>query len=165
MQWVNVNNSSAGHYYELWDGENKLVSLSISTCTKITRIQIASDKRLFFIEKKGFLQNRTVIKNEYGIPMGEMQGATWEADKGSIELDGKKYAYTFNDTNEEPSLVIYEELSNKPLVSTRFSAEQDEVVALVKRSMSLHDTKYPSMLMALCWYLLKTNETAAKNVA
>ena len=160
MKWVNVSNNSSGFHYELWREDKKLVSLSISNCTKISRIECASDKRLFFIEKKGFLQNRTVIKNEYGILMGELHGETWEADKGVIELDGKKYAYSLY-TEEEPGLVIYEELTKKPLVKCNLAAANDEAAAVMKKSRSLHDTKYPSLLMALCWYLLKLSEAEA----
>lgn len=154
MKWVNVNNSSSGSYYELWNDDKKLVSLTISTRTKISRIECAADKRLFFIEKKGFLQNRTVIKNEYGIPMGELHGETREANKGVIELDNKRYAYSFSE-NEEPGLVIFDENTNTPLVKCSLTAAHNDVAAIVKRSRSLHDTKYPSLLMALCWYLLK----------
>ena len=160
MKWVNVNNNSSGNHYELWKEDQKLVSLSISNCTKITRIECAADKRLFFIEKKGFLQSHTVIKNEYGILMGELHGETWEADKGIIELDGKKYAYSLT-TDEEPGLVIYEDLTKKPLVKCTLAAANDEAAAVMKKSRSLHDTKYPILLMALCWYLLKLSETEA----
>ena len=81
MQWVNVSNGYSGNHYELWKDNNKLVSLSISNRTKITRIECEADKRLFFIEKKGFLNSRTVIKNEYGILVGEVLGETREAEK------------------------------------------------------------------------------------
>lgn len=160
MKWVNVNNSFSGSHYELWNNDKKLVSLSISTSTKISRIECAAEKRLFFIEKKGFLQSRTVIKNEYGILVGELHGENWEADKGSIELGGKKYNYSLTN-EEEPGMVIFEEAAQNPLVKCSLSPVNDEVAAVVKRSKSLHDTKYPSLLMALCWYLWKAKEAEA----
>lgn len=164
MKWVMVSNSSSGKHFELWKEGTKLVSLTISTCTKISRIECATEKRLFFIEKKGFLQNRTVIKNEYGILMGELHGETWEADRGFIELDGRKYAYSL-DTGEEPGLVIYEELSMKPLVHCQLAATHEDAAAIVKKSKSLHDTRYPNLLMALCWYLLKLSPAEVEIVA
>ena len=164
MKWVSVNNSSTSHHYELWDTEKKLIGLSISNRTRITRIESASDKRLFFIEKKGFLQSRTVIKNEYGIHMGELHSETRETDKGIIELDGRKYTYALSDhANEE--LIIYDENTGKPLVSCSLSPDYDDVSAIVKRSKSLHDTDYPSLLMALCWYLLKGAAAEMKSMA
>ena len=163
MKWVSLNNSS----YELWDNEKKLVSLSISSRTKIARIECAAEKRLFFIEKRGFLQSKTVIKNEYGIKLGELYGESWEANEGIIELDGKKYFYEFTHTSE-PELIIYnDESKSKPLVSCSLSSVSEEAAAIVKKSKSLHDTKYPSLLMGLCWYLLKpaVKETLTETVA
>ena len=164
MKWVNVSNGYSGNYYELWNNDKKLVSLLLSSRTKIARIECATDKRLFFIEKKGFLQNKTVIKNEYGIQMGELIGENWEANEGLIELDGKKYAYSFSN-DAEAELIIYNETKTDPLVSCSLSSISDEVAAVVKKSKSLHDTKYPCLLMALCWYLLKPVVAATESIA
>ena len=164
MKWVSVNNSSASHSYQLWDEEKKLVSLAISNQTKICRIECASDKRLFFIEKKGFLQSKTVIKNEYGIHLGELTGENREANEGMIVLDGKKYTYSFG-AGSDDELVIYDERKTRPLVSCSLSSVHDGIPAVVKRSKSLHDTKYPYLLMALCWYLLKPAAAIAESAA
>ncbi len=163
MKWVSVNNNSSSHFYELWDTEKKLVSLSVSNRTKISRIECASDKRLFFIEKRGLLQSKTVIKNEYGILMGELIGENWEANEGMIVLDGKKYAYSLG-TDSAHELVIYDEAKTRPLVSCSLSSVYDEAPAIVRRSKSLHDTKYPCLLMALCWYLLKPAVAGVENI-
>ena len=155
MKWVSVNNSSAGQHYELWNAEKKLVSLLISNQTKISRIECATDKRLFFIEKKGFLHNKTVINNEYGIRLGELTSENREANDGFIELDGKKYCYAISD-HTDAELVIFDESKTNALVTCSLSSVFDEVAAVSKKSRSLHDTKYPCLLMALCWYLLKS---------
>ena len=160
MKWINVSNNSSNLSYELWNDEIKLVSLSISNRTKISRIECATDKRLFFIEKTGFLHSKTIIKNEYGIRLGELIGENRDAHEGMIELEGKKYAYSFNNITEA-GLVIYDESKKKPLVSCHLSSPVDQATAVVKRSRSLHDTAYPSLLLAICWYLLKPAATAA----
>jgi hypothetical protein len=159
MKWVSVNNSSSSQHYELWDGEKKVVSLSISNQTKISRIECATDKRLFFIEKKGFLHSKTVINNEYGIRLGELIGENWEANEGMIELDGRKYWYTISD-HDEAELVIYNESKSKALATCSLSSVCYEVAAVANKSKSLHDTKYPSLLMGLCWYLLKSKSVS-----
>ena len=164
MKWVNVNDGNQGEHYELWDNERKVVSLSLSNHTKIARVESASDKRLFFIEKKGFLHAKTVIRNEYGIKLGELNSENW--DEGVIDLDGKKYTYAFPH-NADEKLVIYDDARLSPIVSCSLSALFTNVPAMMERSRSLHDTRYPSLLMALCWYLLKVSvsqtlkETAA----
>ena len=163
MKWISVNNSTSNQHYELWDAEIKLVSLSISNHTKISRIEYATDKRLFFIEKTGFLNSKTIIKNEYGIRLGELTGEDREANEGMIELEGKKYAYTFN-KNSEIGLILYNEEKNYPLISCSLSTIYDEVPAILKKARTLHDTKYPSLLMALCWYLLNSSSATVAKV-
>jgi len=121
----------------LMEGEKKLVSLSISNKTKISRIECDTDKRLFFMERTGFLQNRTVIKNEYGIRMGELTGETRESAKGIIELDGRRYNYVFNNSREG-ELVVYNENALQPMVSCGLP--------------STNDTKNACLLMGLCWF-------------
>ena len=46
-----------------------------------------------------------------------------------IELDGKKYEYSFTDKTAG-ELVIYEEHTNTPLVSCNLSSDHDEVAAV-----------------------------------
>jgi hypothetical protein len=164
MKWVSVNNGNSGDHYELWDNDNKLVDLSLSSHTKIARIVSSSDKRLFFIEKRGFLHAKTVIKNEYGIKLGELNSESW--DEGMIDLDGTKYSFAFPH-NEDDKLVIYNETKTQPLVSCSLSGLFTHIPAVLERSRSLHDTKYPSILMALCWYLLKlsVNNTLKETAA
>ncbi len=166
MKWVSVNNGTSNDYFELWDNDKKLVSMSLSKRTKIARIESSSDKRLFFLEKKGFFHGKTVIKNEYGIKLGELHGENWEAREGVIELDGTKYFYAFPNSSDG-ELIIYRDTKDKPLVSCSLSSLFGGITALVEKSKSLHDTKYPSLLMGLCWYLLNESvkevmkETAA----
>jgi len=119
------------------DGEKKLVRLSISNKTNISRIECGSDKRLFFMERTGFLQSRTVIKNEYGIRMGELNGETRESAKGAIELDGKRYHYAFNKKSGN-ELLVYNENTLQPIVRCGLPAT--------------NDTKNACLLMGLCWF-------------
>ena len=163
MKWISVNKENANNAYELWYNDKKLVALSFSPLTKIARIESASDKRLFFVEKKGFLQNKTVIRNEYGIKLGELSGENNEAAEGMIEMDGKKYGYTFNQVNGA-AVTLYEQTAEeerKPFLRCNFSGVIDSAAAIVKKSISLHDTKIPYLLMALCWYLLKPSGNEA----
>lgn len=174
MKWISVssaNKGNAGNAYELWYNDKKLVALSFSPLTKIARIESAADndKRLFFIEKRGFLQNKTVIRNEYGIKLGELSGENNEAAEGMIEMDGKKYGYTFNQA-DGAAVTLYEqteEEERKPFLRCNLSGVIDGAAALVKKSISLHDTKIPYLLMALCWYLLKPsgNEALSQTLA
>jgi len=154
MKFISVNkNNSSGNAFELWYNDKKLMGLSLSKQTRTARIDSGDDKRAFFIEKKRFQQNKTVIKNEYGVKMGELNTEQPDANTGTIELDGKKYGYSLNENNSV-ALTLSNE-AEKPFLSCNLSAVIDTATSLVKKSISLHDTKYPYILTALCWYLLK----------
>jgi hypothetical protein len=158
MKWISVNKENTGNAYELWYNDKKVVALSFSPLTKIARIESASDRRLFFVEKRGFLQNKTVIRNEYGVKLGELSGEKSDAAEGVIEMDGKKYDYTYSQSND-PAVTLYEQTAEeerKPFLRCNFSGVIDGAAAIVKKSISLHDTKIPYLLMGLCWYLLKS---------
>ncbi len=159
MKWISVNKEKENNAFELWYNDKKLISLSVSPRTRIARIESGSDKRLFFFEKKGFLQSKTVIRNEYGIKLGELNGENKEAAEGIIQMDGKSYGYTFNSSNDA-AVVLYEQTTEerKPFLRCSLSGVIDGAASLVKKSISLHDTKYPYLLMALCWYLLKPSD-------
>ena len=162
MKFISVNkNSSAGNAFELWYNDKKLISLSLGKETKTARIESGTDRRLFFIEKRGFLHNKTIIKNEYGIKVGELSSEQQNANEGVIEWDGKKYGYTFGQNNGT-ALTLSNELENTPFISCNLSAIIDTAASLVKKSISLHDTKYPYILTALCWYLLKFDSAEFK---
>jgi hypothetical protein len=157
MKWISVNKENARNAYELWCNDKKLVALSFSPLTKIARIESASDKRLFFLEKRGFLQNKTIIRNEYGIKLGELSGEKNDGAEGMIEMDGKKYGYAFSQANDT-AVTLFEqtiEEERKPFLRCNFSGVIDGATAIMKKSISFHDTKIPYLLMALCWYLLK----------
>jgi len=162
MKFISVNkNSSTGNAFELWYNDKKLMSLSLGKTTKTARFESGADKRLFFIEKRGFLQNKTVIKNEYGIKMGQLSSEQHDANTGIIEWDGKKYGYAFGQNNGT-ALTLSNELETKPFISCNLSAVIDTATSLVKKSVPLHDTKYPYILTALCWYLLKFDSAEFK---
>lgn len=137
MKWVSVSNGSTGQLFELMEGEKKLARLSISNKTKISRIECDNEKRMFFMERTGFLQSRTIIKNEYGIRMGELTGETRESAKGIIELDGKRFNYIFNKEHGN-ELHVFNENTLHPSLSCGLP--------------STNDTKNAILLMGLCWF-------------
>jgi hypothetical protein len=62
---------------------------------------IASDKRLFFLDKTGFLQNRFLIRTEYNVIAGEILPR--KPHSGLVIFENKKYNYLI----KEDSIVVY----------------------------------------------------------
>jgi hypothetical protein len=159
MKWVSVNDGTAQENFELWGDDKKLAGISFSNTTRIARIASNLGKRLFFFEKKGLLTPAAVFKNEYGIKMGKMEQT--KPGKGLIEMEGKKYSFVYNENNSG-ELMIYDEATQKSLLTCSFNA----IANGFTKTKSLLDTKFPSLLLVLCWYVFQPhNATSAKAMA
>ena len=160
MKWVSVNTEFSGEGYELWSGDKKLAGISYSNRTHIARVMSNLGKRLFFFEKKGFLAPRTIITNEYGIKMGMVEEDRLRSNKGHLELDGKKYYYVFNENNSG-DLKVYDEEMKHNLLTCSFNT----ITKGFAKTRSLLDTKFPSLLLVLCWYAFLPHSTMASEAA
>jgi hypothetical protein len=149
MNWIPVQNKYSTDYFELWDNEKKLVNLSTSDFTKITRIQAKEEKALYFIEKKKFQHNKAVIKNEYGIPLGEMIANDQDENEGTVGWDGSKYVYSFSNRIDN-ELTIFDENRQNELIRCHLPYINER-----KKFRAFTDTKYAALVTALCWYLLR----------
>jgi hypothetical protein len=150
MKWINVNNNSSTENFELWQEDKKLAVVSFSSLTRIVRFISNFGKRLFFFEKHGLLAHRIIIKNEYGIKMGKVEEEKPGSQKGFLELDGNKYYYIFNRDNSG-ELEVYDEAMEHSLLHCSFKT----ILNGFAKTKSLLDTKFPSLLMLVCWYALK----------
>jgi hypothetical protein len=160
MEWVKAKENSSGEGYELWAEDKKLAGISFSPLGPIARLVSNIGKRLFFFEKKGFLTPKAVIKNEYGISMGKVEEDKRGAKKGSLEMDGKKYYYVLNEHNPG-ELKIYDQEMKQSLLTCSFNA----VMSGFNKTRSLLDTKFPSLLLVLCWYAFQPHTTVGPRIA
>lgn len=155
MKWISVNNGTANETFELWGEDKKLANISFSNRTRFVRIVSGLGKRIFSFEKKGFLLPKEIVKNEYGIKMGEVEEAKPGSGKGHVELDGKKYLYVYN-ANNSGELVLYDEFMQKSLLTCSFNI----VTRSLAKTKSLFDGKFASLLLVLCWYSFQPHSTS-----
>ncbi|MEP6676694.1 MAG: hypothetical protein ABJA78_16155 [Ferruginibacter sp.] len=151
MEWINIIKGSLSDVFELWHQGKKMLNLSFNKKTKTTRMESLSDRRVFFIQRGGFFHHKNiVIKNEYGIKIGEIENEKQQPDEGFIQVDDRKYYYVL--TNERGAeLKLYEnETKENFIVSCNLSAL---TAGAVTKTSSLHDTSYPVLLTGLCWFL------------
>jgi len=159
MKWVNVNNSSSTDNFELLENEKVLAGISFSRQTRFARLVSGLEKRMFSFEKKGFLKPQKVIRNEYGIKLGKVEGLKLGGEEGYIELDGKKYFYTYDKKNSG-ELVVYDEFRNKNLLTCSFNA----LNLGINKTKSLLDTRFASLLLLLCWYAFQPHSSGSAKV-
>jgi len=120
MKWVLVNHASPSvQKYHLVDGVEKKAELKYNLLQQTVRVSNDDSQRVFFLERSGFWNNKTIFKNEYGLEIGKM---TFEKGfhAGAIEIDGNKFHYTIED-NPEQHLIIYDD-HMQPLLTCDLSA-------------------------------------------
>lgn len=151
MNWKTALTNGEHEMYELWHGEKKLLSLEFHPFTNSARIQYADTKRVFLLRKEGFLRNKTVLRNEYGIRIGQLGYDKSRAAQGMIELNDKKFSFALQN-NPLAELVIRSEEENKPLVVCGLSAKTGRTSVELNKQLPLSNAEH-FLLMALCWYL------------
>lgn len=152
MKWVSINNGASLENFELWKDDKKLAAVSFSKHTRFARIISNMDKRIFSFEKRGFLSTKEIIRNEYGIKMGEVEETKPGGGKGHVELDGKKYIYLWDKTHSG-ELTLYDELMHTNLLHCSFNTNS------FSNTSSTIDTRFSSLLLVLCWYSFQPYNT------
>jgi hypothetical protein len=168
MRWETVNSNNNHEIYHLYKNDKKILSLSINPFSNSARVECEKQKRVFLIRKEGFRRNKTVLRNEYGIKIGELGQ---ENKVNFIDVNDERFFYSI-ENNPQAELVLYKETKEKPFVtcglSTKKFSNNDPIGmenAAVKFSKDkiLSETAHPGLLMALCWYMFLP--VAKENVA
>ncbi|MGZ5255643.1 MAG: hypothetical protein ACXWCT_14625 [Flavitalea sp.] len=141
MRWESVIASSGNEIYHLYKDDKKIASLAIHPFTKTARVECNQEKRVFQIRKEGLLRNKTVLRTEYGIKIGQLGH---ENKFDYIDVNGERFYYSF-ETNPEPKLILYKESVDNPFVSCGLNS--------FTKDKQLSQSSHPGLLMALCWYM------------
>ncbi len=149
MRWESSVLSNGNELYELFKDEKKILSLNLNPFSKTARVECDKQKRVFLIRKEGFRRHKTVLRNEYGIKIGELGH---ENKENFIDVDGERFYYELKN-EPRPELVLYKESMDKPFVSCALSMNEGNTSVQFTKDKKLSDTTYPGLLMALCWYM------------
>ena len=139
MKWQIAKSTLKQEIYELWNKEKKLLTLEFHSATNSARIEYADEKRVFLIRKEGFLRNKIVLCNEYGIRLGYL---VQDNKESYIELNNERFFFDIN-KNPLPQLIIYKESKDHPFVICELDVKDNTLPANL----------YSSLLLALCWYM------------
>ena len=135
MKWLLVNSSLRQETYELWNSDEKLLTIYSHPDKGTLRIATGDAKRVFLIGKEGFLRSRTVLRNEYGVRMGQLLYDGIQENQGSLIVYDEEFYYHIG-TDSLREATIYR--NSEHLVTC-------ELPAVAKD----HDL----LILALCWYI------------
>jgi hypothetical protein len=145
MNWETVTSGIGQKVYALWNNGRKLLTLAFNSSSNFARIECDGEKRSFTIRYEGFLKNKMVMRNEYGIRIGQVNA---ENKENLIALNDEKLSYIVTD-EEEPKIIIYKDSPENPLAVCSLNIDKDKnIVPSIKQGADYH-----SLLLTLCWYL------------
>ena len=103
-------------------------------------VRISHDgvKRLYFFEQSG--NNKVVIRNEYGLKVGNIRYDRWFHSNGTIELEGKKFRHEVH--TDDGELILFDRQKHNPLV--KCSIMTKTIISQV----------HAALMLTLCKYLL-----------
>lgn len=152
MKWETVTSTLGYSVYALWNNGRKLVTLVFNPSVNAARIEYADEKRVFLIRKEGFLRNKTVLRNEYGIRIGHTGS---ENKEDFIVLGNERFFYSL-ENEKEPAVTIYKQSKDRPLAVCGLDVEaQNGLARLTANHKAIKEDTRNSLLLTLCWYLFQ----------
>jgi hypothetical protein len=145
MRWTQVYTSPELETFELWEENSKLLSLDYHPFTNAARIEHAAERRVFMIRREGFLRNRVVLRNEYGIHIGQLLHDKHNRRSGNIELGNEKFNFVLSDA-ENGQLRMSRSKSDESLVC-------DFSQGIPAGNTGTLTATQQCLLMAFSWYL------------
>ena len=163
MRWESSTTRNGNEIYQLIRDEKIILTLTVNPFSKTARIECDQQKRIFQIRKEGFRRHRTVIRNEYGLKIGELGHENKDL---FITVNNERFFYSI-ENNPNPELILFKESKENPFVACSLSVEEGNAeVSFTKNKKLLSETSHPGLLMALCWYMFLpvTKETLPEPV-
>ncbi len=146
MKWETVTSGIGQKVYALWDNGHKLLTLAFNSSSNFARIEYGEEKRAFIIRYEGLFKNKMVMRNEYGIRIGQISAER----ENMIALNDEKIFYTITN-DKEPRLILYKESIDDPLAVCLLKLDNEKsILPSVRPSAITH-----SLLLTLSWYLFR----------
>lgn len=149
MRWETVTSTSTNEVYHLYKDDKKILTLVFNPFSNSARVECEKQKRVFLIRKEGFMRNKIVLRNEYGVKIGELGH---ENKENFIDVNDERFYYTIHN-NPLAELVLYKESKDRPFVTCGLSAKEGNKAINFAKDKNLAATSHPGLLMALCWYM------------
>jgi hypothetical protein len=149
MKWVSIQSASNNETYHLYKDDKIILTVILNPFSNSARVECEKQKRVFLIRKEGFRRNKTVIRNEYGVKIGELGQ---ENKENFIDVNNERFFYT-TQNNPLAELVLYKDSKQNPFVTCGLTTKDGNSKVQFTKDQQLSETSHPGLLMALCWYM------------
>ncbi len=149
MRWE-LKPGAAGHEtYHLYKDGKKLVAFSINSFSKMARVECTFPKRIFQIKKEGFLRNKTVLRNEYGVKIGVIN-----YKEHLVQINDDRFFFQARHV-PHAELIIFRESKEKPILSCNHIPGDVNHTSDFVEYQEMGEDLHPGLLMSVCWYMFR----------
>ncbi len=150
LKWINIPGSTEKKY-ELWNCENKLLTLTYDPSIQTAKIEAEDSRRLFHIDKKGIFKNKIILRNEYGVEVGQLGFGIFKQNAGFINLNDEHFQFLIQKPFDK--LVIYKTAGKIPLLICNIAAAYKNTLTQFIKSNEEIVNNQACLLMSLCRFL------------
>ena len=108
------------------------------------RVEAINERRILIIENEGLLRTKLVIKNEYGVLIGQMIFDNWSDSQGSVQIETIRYKFILEGSSPQ-ELFIYKNSRKNLIYQCNLAFEPDNQTH-VKDQVSV-------FIISIAWYL------------
>ena len=149
MKWETITSAIGHQAFALWKNGRKLITLVFNTSSNAARVEYENEKRVFLVRNEGFLKNKTVLRNEYGVQVAH---AGTEKNERFIEVNNERIFFSV-DHSAGQQVTFYKESKDHPLAVCSMNGAAFSSHPLTNKAQY-------SLLMALCLYVFQAPAVA-----
>ena len=136
------------------EDEKTILKLRLNYNLQTARIETEKEKRVFIIEDEGLLRTRLVLKNEYGVRMGQMIFDNRNELHGTVEIENSRFKFTIP-RGSSAGLSIYNNSGRNLIYNCNLSFEPGENKPETREVHQPALKNSPTYILALSWYLFQ----------
>jgi len=155
MNSVTRRSSDAYENFLFKEDDNTVLKLRFNPYLNTARIETENEKRVFIIEDEGLLKTKLVLKNEYGVRMGQMVFDNWDEQHGTVVIENSRFRFAIRKA-PTAELQIYTYSGKNLIYNCNLSFEPPDSYSGTGQAHQPVLKNYPSSyILALSWYILQ----------
>jgi len=124
MNIVTKKNLGDHDEYQLNENGKTILKVMHRRDLNTARVETTKGQRVLIIENEGLIKERIVIKNEYGVEIGQLAFNNWSDNHGIIQIENFKYKFHLNN-REKTEMLIFNDSGKTLLYQCLLSFESD----------------------------------------
>lgn len=162
MNIVSVKHIPGQEHYLLKEDNQTVLKLQYKQDLHTARIETENERRVLIIDDEGLLKTKLILKNEYGVRIGQLTFDNFSDNQGSVEIEETHFRFSLQRT-PTPELYIYKNTRKDLVYNCLLSFEEKNNNPVTsENNHRFFKTQSSALIIAISWYLFLKNTVHAK---